>query len=257
MSATSFNTPAEISGPEAPQSDTPQVPEGQTQETPQSQEQQQQELILGKFQSQEDLIKAYQELESKLGQRGGQQSSEAQEAPSKEEFTADLKEKGVELDGFYSEFYDNDGKLTEESYKKLEEAGYPREVVDRYMEGQRALMEKEVMEIFDSVGGKENYEAAKSWAMQNLSKEELQAFDRICDTGDKDALKLAVSGLYARYLASEGKEPNLTHGQVPAGDLAGFASIYEMKEAMRDPRYGMDPEYMKMVENKLRNTTAF
>ena len=255
MSATSFSTPAEVTGPEAPPQEDVQQQAPKTQEAPP--QEQQQEPILGKFQTQEDLIKAYQELESKLGQRGEQQSSEAQEAPSKEEFTSDLKEKGVELDGFYSEFYDNDGKLSEESYKKLEEAGYPKQVVDRYMEGQRAVMEAEVREIFESVGGQENYESAKQWAMQNLTQEELRAFDQICDTGDKNALKLAVSGLYARYQAAEGKEPKLAHGHAPAGDQAGFASMYEMKEAMRDPRYGMDPEYMKMVEAKLRNTTAF
>src|SRR5690625_947868 len=104
MSATSFNTPAEVTGPEAPPQEDVQQQAPETQEAPP--QEQQQEPILGKFQTQDDLIRAYQELESKLGQRSEQQSqeqpteaNETSDPPSKEELTQTLQEKGVEIDG--------------------------------------------------------------------------------------------------------------------------------------------------------------
>ena len=80
------------------------------------------------------------------------------------------------------------------------------------------------------------------------------------NSGNKPLIKMAVSGLVSRYRASEGSEPELVKGRAPAansGASAGFASKEEMVAAMRDPRYGKDSAYTRVVERKTGASTFF
>ena len=46
-----------------------------------------------------------------------------------------------------------------------------------------------------------------SWAMDNLPAEEVKAFNKLTDTGDGPAIKLAVQGIYSQYNNAMGFEP--------------------------------------------------
>ena len=79
------------------------------------------------------------------------------------------------------EFFANDGQLSEETYKKLEEVGLPRDLVDSYAAGQQALLQSEEGEIKSIANGQ--FDAMADWANDNLTEEEIDAFDDIVTTG--------------------------------------------------------------------------
>ncbi len=248
----------EMPGPVAPGSEGEENPQGQPQEDGEGDE-----LILGKFKSQEDLAKAYQELESKLGGSEKSGDDESESAPDEdkldienqqEEAEEALKVAGLEMGEFTKEFWEN-GQLGEESYKKLEEAGFPKAVVDTYIQGLQAgqvVAQQTVREIQESVGGPEAYRNITQWAGANLSQAEIDSFNAITGSNNPDLIKMAVAGLKARYDAYAGSNPKLVSGRskgAEKGDV--FRSTAELTKAMSDPRYQEDDAYRREVAEKL------
>ena len=122
-------------------------------------------LILGKFKSQEDLIKAYSELEKAQSSR--------QEKPSNEQGEGEVSEANVSsaIQNASDAFYEN-GELSEDNFRALEQSGITREFVEAYVRGQKATMEAEAASITNSIGGQENYDAMVQWASANLPEAE-------------------------------------------------------------------------------------
>jgi excinuclease UvrABC nuclease subunit len=126
-----------------------------------------------------------------------------------------------------------------------------RAIVDDFVEGQRMRVENVEGQIFTVAGGKEEYAKMVGWAAQNMSASEQSAYNAAMDSGDVNAMSLAVDGLKARYVRAEGSSPSLISGDgsIGSGDAA-FASTHEMTTAMKDPRYRADPVYRKSVEQR-------
>jgi len=151
-----------------------------------------------KFKSAEQMAEAYANLESKLGS-----NEQAQETP--EETTTELTEQaeasdvqqavenaGVDFNALQGE-YNEQGGITEDSYTKLEEAGFSKDLVDSWIKGQEALTANYQSAVYDSVGGEGAYGEMKSWAQDNLSQGEIQAFDKAVTSGDLDMVKMALT----------------------------------------------------------------
>lgn len=201
-----------------------------------------------KFGSPEDLARAYGELESRFTQ-ASQSSDALNQAVKAGSLTLD------DLAPMSAEFAEN-GQLSDKSYKLLEQRGIPRELVDAYVEGQRAVADAQVNSVYSSVGGQQSYEQMTEWAANNLPPEEIDAFDQIIESGSQAAVQMAVRGLYARFTASQGS-PKLIQGVAANNGSAAFRSIAEVTSAMRDPRYKNDPAYRKDVEDRLRVSNVF
>lgn len=170
-----------------------------------------------------------------------------------------LSGKQLDITEFEKEF-DATGTLSEESYKKLESAGLSKEVVDSYIEGRKALLDAYITEIKGMAGGEEGYAQVTAWAASNLESAEIEAFDRIVNSGDRSLIRLAVSGLVSKYREAEGATPNLVTGRASAGnrqDSDLFNSVAEVTAAMRDPRYGKDPAYTRAVELRVSRSHVF
>lgn len=224
-----------------------------------------QALIAGKFKSVADLEKAYKELESKMGQPREQENSPKETVPDSEkiasvetteEATALLKEKGLDISAFTQEF-ERTGQLSQESYAKLNTAGITPEMVNAYIDGQRVLVESQVAEVKNSIGGEAEYAKLIDWASINLNTAEKEAYQRILDSNDLTAIKFAAAGLQARYRDTMGKDPKVVvAGSAPSGNdgKERFASRAEMVAAMQDPRYSKDPAYRARVERKVINS---
>ncbi len=95
----------------------------------------------------------------------------------------------------------------------------------------------------------------RAWARANFSQAEKDAYERAVRSQDHYATLFALQGLRARYEAANGKTPTLISGDGPGGSDVGFASVYEMQKAMRDPRYGKDSAYTKQVEQRTMKST--
>jgi len=164
-----------------------------------------------------------------------------------------LEQAGLNLEDFNAEFAKN-GELSQESYEKLEKAGFPKAMVDAYIEGQKVLAEKFNESVFKHANGEETYFKMIDWARENLSKEEIIAYDKTFDSGDMRAIELAVDGLFSRYERAVGRPPQLFDGSSATNSVGGFESWAQVTAAMKDARYGKDPAYTRGVEERLRRS---
>jgi hypothetical protein len=151
--------------------------------------------------------------------------------------------------------YTEDGKLSDETYAALKEAGYDRGIVDGYVAGQVALGQQLATRVQAAAGGEEAYTAMLQWAKANWSDSQIEAFDRGVYSGDEGQTMMVVNALKAAYTAANGNSPKLLSGDGTGSATSGYASRAEMTAAMRDPRYKKDPAYRKQVEAKVGAST--
>tara|TARA_A100000171_G_scaffold34312_1_gene32747 strand:- start:292 stop:1092 length:801 start_codon:yes stop_codon:yes gene_type:complete len=230
-------------------------------------------LILGKFKSVEDLAASYKELEGKLGTVTEEdQATEETQEESTDEFNPEeyygdglasvLEEVGIDAQDITKRFTDT-GEISEDDYSKLGEAGFSKQVVDTYLDGLKGVAEgdeipeQQIQNIKDSVGGDESYEQMANWCQENLSEQEVKAFDKITETADAPVIQLAVEGLYSRYQNAMGVEPDLVTGRPAASGPRPFQSSAEVQAAVNDPRYGKDVAYTQSVYARYEGSDVF
>jgi hypothetical protein len=169
-----------------------------------------------------------------------------------------LKVAGLDLTKYETEYMTN-GTLSQDSYDELIKAGFPKTMVDGYIAGQQAITDKFINDIYAIAGGEEQYGKMTVWAHENLPQSERDAFDHVLASGNKELITLMATGIVSRWKAAEGSAPRLVQGKANAGGHRpqGFQSIDEMKQAMKDPRYGRDSAYTRDVERKAAISQLF
>tara|TARA_S200002703_G_scaffold112408_1_gene97950 strand:+ start:198 stop:938 length:741 start_codon:yes stop_codon:yes gene_type:complete len=199
--------------------------------------------LAGKYNSTEELEAAYLELQKKLGSQNGEQ----------EDVQAELEET-FEVD-WLAEAYNSineSGELSEELVQQISEMNGMD--VFNAMQGQqpvgRDLSESEMSSVYQAVGGQDQYGNLISWAQENFSEAEINAYDSVIESGDIAQINLALQALYYRYTDAMGQEGELLQGK-PAASQSTFRSQQELIQAMNDPRYDNDPAYRQDVLSKL------
>lgn len=210
-----------------------------------------------KFKSPEDMAKAYSELEAKLGQAKPADPPAADPAaPPPADPEAALADKGLDLQDFSSEFAQK-GELSAESYEKLAKAGYSRQIVDQYIEGQRAVAARFETDIMSEVGGAEKYSAITAWAKANLTPQEIAAYNTAVSSGNADQAKLAALGLGAKFERANGSDPQRLLGGQGAGSAGDvFESMAQVTAAMKNPLYKNDPAFRAKIQAKLSRSNV-
>lgn len=210
-----------------------------------------------KFKSPEDMAKAYSELEAKLGQAKPVDPPAADPAatpPADPE--AALADKGLDLQDFSTEFAQK-GELSAESYEKLSKAGYTRQIVDQYIEGQRAVAARFETDIMSEVGGAEKYSEITTWAKANLTPTEIAAYNTAVSSGNADQAKLAALGLGAKFEKANGSDPQRLLGGQSSGSTGDvFESMAQVTAAMKDPLYKNDPAFRAKIQAKLSRSNV-
>src|SRR6056300_1796349 len=239
-----------------PVDETVETPEEQQAEPQAEETTERPEWLPEKFKSAEDMAQAYAELEKRMGQ--GTKEVEETEQPEEQQQEEQSDDDNKEEAGDYNEavveaskeFFENDGKLSEDTYKKLEGIGLPRDLVDSYAAGQQALLQSEEAQIKGVAG--DNYDAMAEWANEHLPQEEIDAFDEAVTSGTINQAKLAVQGLYARYQNATGSKPKLTQGNLSGSSTMPFKSMQELARAQSDPRYRSgDKAYHEEIDRRL------
>lgn len=182
----------------------------------------------------------------------------AKKADSDADAAKELVEKsGFDFEQLSSEYAQN-GSLSQDSIDGLVAGGIPEATIDSYIAGQEALAAQWESTVKNTAGGVEAYADMVSWAGAALTQDEISAYDKAVNGSDIEDVKLAVTGLRAKYEDEHGREPKLLGGSTGGNtSSAGFGSRAEMITAMSDPRYAKDPSYRKQVESKVGKTTAF
>ncbi len=254
-------------------------------------------LYAGKFKTVEDLANSYKELEGKLGSVTEEdQVSESTEETTgvpegyedfyQEDGTVDynsvnenygeilgevFKENSIDPYKIAAEFDKNEGEIPEEMYQSLLDAGLSANAVDSYLKGvavdrgfiegeegtAEELAQEEVKGIRDSIGGDEAYGKMVDWALNNLSKPEIEAFNEATNTMSGPQLSMMVQGLYTRYQNAMGVEPSLYSGRPAASGPTPYRSTAEVVAAMSDPRWEKDTSYTENVKARLLGSNVF
>ena len=228
---------------------------------------QQEQLLAGKYKNAEDLESAYLELQKKLGSDDGE-TLEGEE--SEEEGEGDYEEvpdasPAVSLiEEASAEYYENDGELTPETISKFSQMS-SQDLVNAYLEIQRnnpqaqqtqavELSDSSINEIQKAAGGEQAYDQLTSWAANNLSEQEIDAFDNLIDSGNVAAIKMGLTAMQSKYNEANGYEGRMLQGKAPSSSGEVFRSQAELVAAMGDPRYENDPAYRQDVISKLDNS---
>jgi len=217
------------------------------------------ELIGGKFKSQEELLKAYEELQKKLGQgdqeEGDEGPSEGQEEASPQQFetltkAADEYAQGKGLSEDTVKSLAEQLKADPEKFIREYEAFYTQNA-GRYQQAQQ-LAQAEANEIMAIAGGPEGYQEMVQWAAENLDASEVDAFNSITDSGNASAIKFAVNALKDRYKAAEGFEGQMVSGRASSNTgIKPYRSTAELARDIANPLYSSDPAFRADVEERL------
>ena len=227
------------------------------------------ELIGGKFRTQEDLLKAYQELQTKLGsnektEEGEEATAEADETPTDE--TPEEEEPADDTVDYMFELnkeFEEKGQLSEEAIDKLS-AMDTKDLIASYMKYQaksseqaRAGLQNQeaINAIKNSVGGDEAYGEMINWAAENLPPEEINDYNSITNSGNPTAIKFAVESLANRYRNSEGYEAPLVTGRKADSSVKPYRSQAELARDIGNPLYSTDPAFRQDVEDRLARST--
>jgi hypothetical protein len=177
-----------------------------------------QPLLAGKFKDPQALEQAYVELQKKLGEpRDEVQSTEDEDEPAAS------------------------GEEEEETSSE------PEADVE-------TLSEAQAQELMKMVGGQKAYQSMLSWAGDNFSKEQVEMYDSVMESGNPNAIFFAVQALQAQYNNAVGSDGQLLTGRGTQDTDDSFKSQAELVAAMGDPRYDRDPAYRAELMRRLENS---
>ena len=225
----------------------------------------------GKYKSAEELERAYLELQKKLGERSSEPEPESDDADEADDDQEEASEEAADEEGdeelsealqalvaASDEFNEKDG-LSSETLEKLSQLD-SRTLVEtwaEYIKTQKeqaqavALSQEQTNTLYQAVGGQQAYGEMVAWAADNLSPDEIAAYDAVVNGGDYNATYWAVQGLRSRFAESVGVEGKVYSGTRAPKPADGFRSQAELARAISDPRYKDDPAYRIDVQEKL------
>tara|TARA_R110000765_G_scaffold357185_2_gene447288 strand:+ start:2740 stop:3489 length:750 start_codon:yes stop_codon:yes gene_type:complete len=216
-------------------------------------EQQQETMLAGKYKNAEELEAAYIELQKKLGESSGE-TEESAEEETPEEPEADTSI----LDRLWEEAQGEE--ISDDLLKELQSSD-PGDLAKMYLEYRNSqpvqqITNDEAKALKDSVGGEQNYGDMMRWASDNLTENEVNMYDSVMESGDRNAAYFAMQAMAYRYGDSVGVEGKLVQGKAPSESKKGFTSQAEVVAAMSDPRYDRDPAYRQEIMAKLENSNV-
>lgn len=212
-----------------------------------------------KFENPEDLAEAYSQLEQKLSSGNTQVQEEQQEEdiPQRanvDQITEALKNQGLDFTKYARE-YGEQGELSDASYDELAKGGMTAEVVDTWIAGQSAIANQITERAYESVGGKEEYNALLDWAKSSLPENEIDSFNRAIENPNPDDVLFTIKSLQARKNLEVGETPTLLQGDTGGKSVSTYKSVTQLTKAMKDPRYQNDPAYRDEVTEKLAQSS--
>ena len=218
-------------------------------------------LIDGKFKSSEDLLKAYKELEKKLGQEKTEEPEETTETEETVDEQPEPEETNETVDYMQQlgKEYDETGTISEDAIERLSQMDQ-KELIKSYLQyyqksaanAQEAqLQESAIADIKQSIGGEEAYTEMISWAGQNLDQSEIDNFNAVTATNNPAAIRFAVEALNNRFRGEVGYEAPLISGQRASSGVQPYRSNAELARDIANPNYNTDPAFRADVEARL------
>ena len=208
------------------------------------------ELIAGKFKSQDDLVKAYEELQKKLGQPREESEPVAEDAPTETTETEEEPEAVTPATLKYEQEFVEKGELSEASYEELAKMGFSKAQVDQYIAGQQYFAESVRSQIYETVGGEESYAELIEWASGNMDRAVIEAYNQAVDSLDRDAIMRNLDYMKLKQGQSQPSQARRLEGDAPATGLQPYRDKNEWQRDMTNRLYGKDRKFTQMVDNR-------
>lgn len=143
-----------------------------------------------------------------------------------------------------------EGKLSDESYAELKEAGIPKAIADQFVRGAIAEHQQTLAKIHTDCGGKEAVDAAVAWAAKNLPQSTIDALNKQLADPNPEIVVNALKGIQARAGGQGGIVPGRTGGNT--GPVP-YESEAQWHADLRDPKFSQDPAFRAQVQAKLKS----
>lgn len=182
----------------------------------------------------------------------------AKEADAGDEASPTLDWTTIDRDALGREIIEH-GSLTEETVKQFTDTGIPKEFVDAFVEGQKAVAQIQINGLFDIVGGRDEFTQMVEWAGNSgMSEERIKTFNDALGAPASENTKMLVEQLHGAYKAANGSAPSLIQGDTVQQPSDTFKTRGDVTKAMKDPRYGASTtegrEYTASVMDKMRRS---
>ena len=240
----------------------------------------QEKRLAGKYKTAEELEAGYLELQKRLGETPATETETTESEPEYQFYTDDgtvnyntanevygeqlgdlFKSNDIDPFAMNKHFEENNGTLSDDMYEKLGKAGLTKNVIDSYLEGVRQstglspetsepyLSEAEVTELKGLAGGEKGYDTLMEWAGNNLGEDAAKDYDDVLATGNKSAVKFAITALMGKYEDANGRDTKLVTGKESAPET--YRSMAEVVRDMNKPEYQSDEAFRDDVIRKL------
>lgn len=172
-----------------------------------------------------------------------------------------LEQAGLDMTAMSAEFAES-GILSEDTYTQLDTAGFPRDLVENYIAGAKAVSANNAAMVkraaYDTIGGEANYTLATQWAAANLDAPAIAAFNNAVASNDEATIKLAVGGLNAQYTSSVGSEGVQVQGSAAPASASSdvFASKADMMSSLSSHEYRTSPAFRQSVDSKVARSLS-
>lgn len=186
------------------------------------------------------------------------------------ELRAELASKGVDVNAVVKELYTSEDFTLTEATKVTLVTAFGKEIVESYLSAlkaqnestfaaagnQQAAIEQAEQaawaETVEQIGGEENWPALETFALATLDDAALAEFNKVMESGNRYAQKLAISDIYSKYKAVEGDPAaNLIPGEVPATGGEGQALSYaDFQKLIRSGEYRKNPTLYDALRRK-------
>ncbi|OYT57740.1 MAG: hypothetical protein B6U76_00090 [Desulfurococcales archaeon ex4484_217_2] len=211
-----------------------------------------------KDKSPEEIIKAYQELEKKLGEK--QPDEKKEETPSEEPEEPEKEPVPItpeEYKSFEQKYYEQGG-LSDEDYAALEAKGIPRDVVDQEIAWREFQEQQAIKKVVEPIGlSQTDLQEVVTWARETKSEDDIQAFNEALSSSNTKGQQALVKALWIEYKASTNQSLDLhTRSRSPGKPSKGYSNESEFLADISNPAYGKDKSYVAAVEAKLASSNT-
>ena len=236
--------------------------------------------LAGKYKTAEELEAGYLELQKRLGETPARDTDTTEPEPEYQLYSDDggvnydtanelygeqlgdlFKSNDIDPFAMSKHFEENNGTLDDAMYEQLNKAGLNKDIVDNYLAGVRGslgtqpdpttsiLSDAEVQDLKGLAGGEQGYNNLMDWAGNNLGEEAAKDYDDVLATGNKSAVKFAITALMSKYEDANGRDTNLVTGKESAPET--YRSMAEVVRDMNKPEYTTDEAFRDDVIRKL------
>ena len=195
----------------------------------------------------EALLKSQADAEAAL--RKGDPKPEPKEG--EEGYVAPAEGQGKAVADASAEFAEK-GELTPETFTALEAVGLSKEMVNAYIDGQKAVVSNLQEAAYSPFEGKDGYDKAATWAAENMDEEAIKALDVQLTSNNPAIVAKGAEALAAKYVAEADIEPDTIRGNANDSTAGGtYKSSREMMKDMASQKYKTDESFRKEVAAKI------